>query len=322
MPRRFVKELCERETVDDVFLASDKQLRTNKNGNFYLMLKLSDRSGTITGMMWNGCEEAYRTFDNGDYVQIEGATQNYNGALQMVVNHITRTDAREVRAEDFLQHAAADVDRMGARVAEMLRALKNFHLRNLAECYLMDEAFMERFSTAPAGVKNHHAYQGGLLEHVHNLMEVVQAVAPRYPQMDGEVLLCGAFLHDLGKIDELHYERDRGYTDEGQLIGHVVMGVVTLEQKIREAEKLSGEPFPPELAMHLKHMVVSHHGEYEFGSPKLPMTLEAIALHHLDNLDAKLHSFAQLMAEDANIDSPWTTYHPNIGRKLHKGNRS
>jgi len=126
-------------------------------------------------------------------------------------------------------------------------------------------------------------------------------------------------LHDLGKIDELHYDRDRGYTDEGQLIGHLVMGVVTLEHKITEAEKLSNEKFPPELAMQLKHMIVSHHGEYAFGSPKLPMTLEAITLHYLDNLDAKIHSFLQVVEEDANADSPWTAYQPNIGRKLYKG---
>lgn len=319
MPRRFINQYGERENVNDVFLVSDKQLRTNKNGNLYLMLKLSDRSGTMMGMMWNASDHIYRGFENGDFVQVEGTTQFYNGALQMIVSSVTQATKAEVAEEDLLQLALADLDQLTSRLAEMLRGIRNTHLRSLAECYLMDEKFMDKFTNAPAGVKNHHAYRGGLIEHVVNLMEVVNVLAPRYPQINPELLLCGAFLHDLGKVDELYYERDTGYTDEGQMLGHVVQGVITLEEKIREAEKLSGEPFPRELALRLKHMVVSHHGQYEFGSPKLPMTLEAIALHHLDNLDAKIHSFQQLMADDANVDSPWTPYHPNLGRKLYKG---
>ena len=270
-------------------------------------------------MMWNAGDEVYRTFENGDYVQIEGTTQFYNGTLQMIVNQITPARDSEVFEDDLVQLGVVDIDRMAARVAEMLRGMKNFHLRNLAECYLVDENLMNKFQRAPAGVKNHHAYRGGLMEHVLNLMEVTQLIAPRYPEIDAELLLCGAFLHDLSKIDELYFDRDVGYTTHGQLIGHVVMGVVTLEAKVRQAEELSGESFPEELALRLKHMVVSHHGSYEFGSPKLPMTLEAIALHHLDNLDAKIHSFRQLMEEDVNTDSPWTPYHANLGRKLYKG---
>ncbi len=320
MPRRFINQYGERENVSDIFLASDKQLRTNKNGNLFLMMKLSDRTATIMAMMWNASDQIYRTFDNGDYVQVEGTTQFYNGAMQMIVTHVAKAGRSEVNEEDFLQVATADIETMAARVAEILRGIKSVPLRNLAECYLMDEALMGKFAAAPAGVKNHHAYRGGLLEHVLNLMEVCLLVAPRYPQLNVDLLLMGAFLHDLGKTDELHYDRDRGYTDEGQLIGHLVMGVVTLDHKITEAEKLSNERFPPELAIQLKHMIVSHHGEYAFGSPKLPMTLEAITLHYLDNLDAKIHSFLQVVEEDANVDSPWTAYQANIGRKLYKGN--
>jgi 3'-5' exoribonuclease len=178
---------------------------------------------------------------------------------------------------------------------------------------------MRKYSRTPAGVKNHHAYLGGLLEHVVNLMEVIDRVSPCYPAVDRDLLLMGAFLHDMSKIDELSYDRGFSYTDEGQLIGHVVMAVGLLEAKAREAEKLSGEPLPAELLLRLKHMIVSHHGQYEYGSPKLPMTLEAVALHYLDNLDAKLHSFAQQMREDPNVDSPWTHFYPALGRKLFKG---
>jgi len=152
-------------------------------------------------------------------------------------------------------------------------------------------------------------------------MEVVSRVAPCYPQVDRDFLLIGAFLHDIAKVDELSYERELAYTDEGQLIGHLVMAVRMLEDKAREAEKLSGEPIPEETMLRLKHMIVSHHGEYEYGSPKLPMTLEAVALFCLDNLDAKIYSFHQQLREDPNVGSPWTHFNPSIGRKLYKGRK-
>jgi 3'-5' exoribonuclease len=178
---------------------------------------------------------------------------------------------------------------------------------------------MRKLNRAPAGVKNHHAYLGGLIEHIVSLMELVSRVAPLYPAINADLLLMGAFLHDAGKVDELTYERDFAYSDEGQLIGHVVMAVGMLDKKCKEAERLSGEAIPAEVVLRLKHMIVSHHGQYEYGSPKLPMTLEAVALHHLDNLDAKIHSFEQLMRDDPNVESGWTNFHHSLGRKLFKG---
>jgi 3'-5' exoribonuclease len=147
----------------------------------------------------------------------------------------------------------------------------------------------------------------------------VLRVAPCYPQIDRDLLLMGAFLHDLGKIEELRYDRDLAYTDEGQLIGHLVMAVGMLEGKLVEQEKLSGEPLGAETVLRLKHMIVSHHGEYGYGSPKLPMTLEAVALYCLDNLDAKVNAFQKLLRDDPNVDSPWTAFHANLDRKLFKG---
>jgi 3'-5' exoribonuclease len=208
---------------------------------------------------------------------------------------------------------------MAVRVAELLRGMKDFELRNLAECFLTDDDLMRRFTRSPAGVKNHHAYPGGLLEHVLNLMEVVERIVDRYPALNADLLMMGAFLHDLGKIEELTSDKGLAYTDAGQLLGHTVLAVSILDRKVTESEQLSGEPMCPEKVLRLKHMIVSHHGEYEYGAPKLPMTLEAIALHHLDNLDAKLHSFEQLIRDDANLDSSWTQFHHNLNRKLFKG---
>ena len=318
MPRRFVQQLGHQEPVDQIFLANQKQLRPNRNGNLYLQVDLSDRTATINARLWNASEGDYRGFEDGDFVRVEGTTQLYQGAVQLIIANICKARADEVEQADFMPLTDAALAKLAARLAEMLRGMSDPHLRTLAECFLVDESFMSRFCRAPAGVKNHHAHVGGLLQHVVQLMEVVVRIAPCYPAIDADLLLMGAFVHDMGKIDELSYERGFAYTDEGQLIGHVVMAVGMLEAKATEAEKLSGEPLPRDTVLRLKHIIVSHHGQYEYGSPKLPMTLEAVALHYLDNLDAKLFGFEQLMREDANIDSPWTSYHANLGRKLYK----
>ncbi len=321
MSRRFIQQLSDREQLDEIFLVADKQLRTNRQGGLYLQMRLSDRTGSVNAMMWNANEKLYHSFENGDYLQVQGTAQFYNGALQIIVNHIDRTPASQVEEADFVTLDTIAVDRLATRVGELLRGMHNGPLRNLADCFLMDESFMARFTAAPAGIKNHHAYRGGLLDHIVSLMELAAVVAPRYPEIDADLLLMGAFLHDIGKIRELTYERELAYSDEGQLIGHLVIGVSLLDDKIHEAEKLSGESFPEELRLRLQHMILSHHGEYEFGSPKLPMTLEAIALHYLDNLDSKIHSIGGTMREDANDDSPWTPYQASLGRKLFKGRR-
>lgn len=319
MPRRFVSQLGHQEAVDQVFLASQKQLRPNRNGNLYLQVELSDRSGAISARMWNASDADYRGFEDGDFVRIEGTTQLFQGAIQLIANNICRARTDEVDLADFMPLANADIDRLAVRLGEMLRQIRDPHLAALAQCFLMDETFMRKFSRAPAGIKHHHAYHGGLLQHVTNLMEVVLRIADRFPMVDSELLLMGAFIHDMGKIDELSYDRAFGYTDEGQLIGHLVMAVGMLDAKIAETEKLMEEPFPTELKLRLEHMIISHHGQYEYGSPKLPMTLEAVALHQIDNLDAKIHNCFQQLSEDPNVESPWTSFNHSTGRKLYKG---
>lgn len=319
MRRRFVNQLKQQESVDEVFRAAEKQLRPNRNGNLYLQVELSDRTGSIAARMWNATESHYRSFDNGDYVRVEGTTQLFQGAMQLIATRIARVESAKVDEDDFAPLAAVEVDKLAARLTELLRGMNNPQLQNLAECFLLDEQFMAKFSRAPAGVKHHHAYQGGLIEHVVNLMEVALRVAPCYPQIDRDLLVMGAFLHDVAKVDELIYDRELAYSDEGQLLGHLVMAIGMLDEKVREAERLSDESISEETVLRLKHMIVSHHGQYEFGSPKLPMTLEAVALWLLDNLDAKLATFHQQLREDPNVDSAWTNYFPSLNRKLFKG---
>ena len=317
MERQFVNLLEDGTKVDEVYIASEKQLRTNRNGNLYLQVRVSDKTGSMTTMLWNAHQSHFDEFENGDYVKIQGTAQLYNGEMQILARNVNKHHA-DVDEADFVTLSDVKVTEMIQRISALLRGMQNPELRNLADCFLVDEAFLKKFRSAPAGIKNHHAYRGGLLEHVLSLMEVANVVAPRYPQIDADILLMGAFLHDVGKTEELTYDPDLGYSDAGQLIGHLVQGVSILEAKIRETEKLSGESFSNDTANRLKHMIISHHGRYEFGSPKLPMTLEAELLHHLDTLDARIHTMTQLIEDDVNKQSAWTVYNPPLQRKILK----
>lgn len=316
--RKFVSQLSHNESVNQVFLASEKQLRPNRNGNLYLQVDLADRSGSVNARMWNASENDYRAFENGDFVHVEGATQLFQGNMQLIANRIRKARPDEVDESDFVTLQSEDVDNMRERLVEIMGGIKSAPLSRLAKGFLADEEMMEKFCRAPAGMKNHHAYQGGLIEHVLSLMELILVVAPKYPKLNQDKLLMGAFLHDFAKVEELSYEREISYTDQGQLLGHMVIGITILDNMVQKIVKQDGQPFPERLLFELKHMIVSHHGEYEYGSSKLPMTLEAITLHLLDNLDAKLASFTQLMTDCPNTDSNWTQYFSQIGRKLFK----
>jgi 3'-5' exoribonuclease len=319
MNRRFVNQLANGESVDELYLVSDKQLRANRQGNLYLHLELRDKTGSVGARLWNASEMLARTFEPGDYLHVRGKIQVFQGALQMILSHVEVVDPVQVEPSEFLPQSSQDVTRLTARLRQLLLGMTNPHLRALAECFLIDEEFLHKFTTAPAGIKNHHAYHAGLLEHVVTLLNIADLISGLYPEIDRDLLITGIFLHDIGKIDELSYDRAFGYTDEGQLLGHLVMGVVLLREKVKRTSDLTGEPFPPELMLRLEHMIVSHHGSYEFGSPKLPMTPEAVALHYLDNLDAKIHSFTREIRDDPGRESNWTPYHQSLGRRLYKG---
>ena len=316
--RQYLGRLADGESVDGVFLAADKQLRSNRNGQPYIQLDLRDRSGSLIGRMWNTGEVVFRTFEVGDYVRVRGRVQQFQGTLQMIVTAVDRVEASQVNAADFLPQAEGDVAARLDRMKVLLRSIKEMHLRALVEAFLVDEQFLSDFSLCPAGVKNHHAYLGGLLEHVVTLLEGVDRLAPLYPAVDRDLWMMGMFLHDIGKVRELSYRQSFAYTDEGQLVGHLVMGVEMLEEKIARAAELTGETFPEQLRLRLRHIILSHHGEYEFGSPKLPMTLEAVAVNVLDNLDAKLNTAANEIKADRG-PAAWTSYNPSLQRRFFKG---
>jgi len=319
MSRRYVNQLSNGDAVDESFLVADKQLRANRQGNLYLHLELRDKTGSVGARLWNASEGLARTFEPGDYLRVKGKTQIFQGALQLILSHVEVIDPSRIEPEDYLPQSSQNVARLTARLREILLSIRNPHLRALVECFLIDEEFVRKFTTAPAGIKNHHAYHAGLLEHVVTILTIADRIVDLYPELDRDLLLTGIFLHDIGKVSELSYDRAFAYSDEGQLVGHLVMGVEMLRDKVEQSADLTGEPFPNELLLRLKHMIVSHHGTHEFGSPKLPMTLEAIALHYLDNLDAKIHTFSREIRDDPCRESSWTPFQQNLGRRLFKG---
>jgi 3'-5' exoribonuclease len=319
--RRFINTLADGDSIEEIYLLSDKQLRSNRNAALYLLVELRDKSGAISARMWNVTEEQAAHVNPGDFVAVRGKVQLYQGALQMIISQIQAVPTERLDPADFVKQSERDLGQLTIRLRELVQSIDEPALRTLIDCFLIDEALMTAFTTAPAGMKAHHAYRGGLLEHVVNMLEIAQRISDLLPAVDRNLLLAGIFLHDIGKTRELAFEAGYSYTDEGQLLGHLSIGVEMLSQKIAEVEKLTGEPFPKELTLRLKHLILSHHGTYEFGSPKLPMTPEAIALHHIDNLDAKVHEFCRDIADDPNQQASFTPFNARLDRKLFKGIR-
>jgi 3'-5' exoribonuclease len=319
MARQFVNTLTDGVLVDEVYLLADKQLRANRNADLYLLAQLRDRTGQVSAFFWNISESQVAHLQPGGYVHARGKTQLYQGNIQVILTRIDSASEIGLQQADFVQTTNQDTDRLLVRLKEILLGIDEPALRGLMECFLDDPAVMDPLSKAPAGIRLHHAYHGGLLEHIVNLLETIVRIADLYPKVDSRLLLVGAFLHDIGKIRELTWDPTFGYSDEGQLLGHLVIGVEMFDSKVREFSMRFSREFPDELSLRIRHMILSHHGSYEHGSARLPMTPEAIALHHLDNLDAKVNEFATLIQADPNSQSAWTPFHANMQRKIYKG---
>jgi 3'-5' exoribonuclease len=319
MSRQFVEELKDGDTIEEVFLLADKQLRANRNANLYLLTQLRDRTGTVSGLMWNVTEETCANFDAGDFVHVRGKVQVFQGGLQAILTKIDRIDAAGLNTEDFEFQPPQDVNTLFDRMREILLSIDNEAIRSLMECFLIDEAIVQKLLRTGAGVKVHHAYPGGLVEHICNMLEVSDRIRDLYPAVDFNLVQAGIFLHDLGKVREMDFENAFVYTDEGQLLGHMSIAVEMVTEKIAQVERMMNEPFPQELELRIKHMILSHHGSYAHGSSRLPMTPEAIVLHQIDNLDAKVYEFVHTIEGDPNGESHWTPYLPRIERKLFKG---
>jgi 3'-5' exoribonuclease len=309
--RQFAGELVAGAQVDDVFVISEKAVSQKKNGDNYLTLTLSDRTGEIRGVAWDNVAEAAAAGGVGDFVRVRGAVSEYRGACQLTVRELSAVERTSVAPADFLPTTVRNPDRMFERLRDTVdRKIQDPDLRALFSAFWADEAFVERFKRAPGAKKMHHAYLGGLLEHTLSMTLLVDAVAAHYSGIDMEVLLSGTILHDIGKTREFDYEYRIDYSDEGKLLTHIVIGCGMLEEKIRQLPD-----FPPEKAMLLKHMIVSHHGSREFGSPEPPKTLEAVLLNHIDDIDAKMNGLREFIAKEDPREN-WTSYNPMLRRQL------
>lgn len=300
----FVENIRERDWIESVFLVRDKITATAKNGKPYLTLKLMDRTGELEGRVWDNVESLSAGFDKDDFVSVSGKASVYLGKMQLVVQNLARVDDNEVDLDDFLPVSQRGRDEMLLDLQGRVASLSNPHLKGLMEAFLADPEFVEAYSSAPAAKSMHHVYLGGLLDHSLSVATLADSLSNHYRELDRDLLLVGALLHDVGKVAELRYSRSFEYTDAGKLLGHIVMGVELVEEKLRLLND-----FPPQLAMLLKHLLLSHHGQYEFGSPKRPKTLEAVVLNFIDDLDSKINGITSYLDKEKTSDGEWTSYH-------------
>lgn len=303
--KTFVDEIKENDVVDSIFLVKEKTSALTRTGSRYLKLRLMDRSGEMEGRIWNSVETWEGSFLKDEFVRIQGKAVSYQDHLQLNINQIERVEEKEVHVEDFFPTTRKDVDEMFQALKGISQGVSQPHLNRLLSLFWEDEPFVERFKRAPASKQIHHACLGGLLEHTLSVTELVLKVAPHYEGLNLDLLITGTILHDLGKVEELSFRRSFDYTDRGKLLGHIVLGVERVEEKIRQ---VSG--FPEDLATLLKHLLLSHHGQYLYGSPKKPMTLEAVMLHYLDDMDAKMNGIQTFLGDGQNSLSGWSAYHP------------
>ena len=316
MPHKFVNEIGPGETIDDIYIVNNPILRSTARGDLYIAMFLSDRTGQLNGRMWQASEAVYKALPQPGFVHVQGRSELYQNNLQVIVNNVSVVDADKVQIDDFLARTDKDVDRMFKEVKETVGKIENPQLKALVEEFLGDTELMERFCNAPAAMKLHHACIGGLLEHTHNILRVAVAILPFYPGIQADLVLAGVFLHDIGKTEELAYDMAFSYTDSGQLIGHVAKSLLMINQKA-EALRAGGVQISPEVLDMLGHIILSHHGAYEFGSPKLPATPEAFMVNCVDDLDAKISQVTEAINTEVS-DSNWTAWKNALQTRLYR----
>ncbi|HUS04777.1 MAG TPA: OB-fold nucleic acid binding domain-containing protein [Bryobacteraceae bacterium] len=313
MKSPYVSELQPNQLITAVFLVQHKDIRQKKTGEPYLSLVLGDRTGEIDAKMWDNVTEVMDSFERDDFLKVRGLLQVHQNRLQLTLHKLQRQESATIDAADYFPASQRNPDEMFAELQQYVAAMQNVHLKGLMEALFADAEIARRFKIAPAAKNIHHAYLSGLLEHVVSLCGLAKMMAAHYRTIDLDLLISGVILHDIGKIYELTYDRSFSYSTEGQLLGHIIIALRMVEDKVRS---LPG--FPPKLRTLLDHMIVSHHGELEYGSPKLPAFPEALLLHHLDNLDAKMETMRAFLEKDRQVDGCWTGYSPSLERSVLK----
>ena len=316
MKSPFVKELEPNRVVTTSFLVHSKEIRQKKSGELYLSLLLADRTGELDAKMWDNVADVVDSFDRDDFVKVKGLIQVFHNRPQLTIHKMRRMDDSEIEFGDYFPSSTRDPDEMWKELRGIATGMSNLHLKSLLDAMLDDPDIAVRYRRAPAAKTIHHAYLGGLIEHVLSLCTLAKAVGPHYPNVDCDLLLAGAVLHDIGKIYELNYERGFSYSPEGQLIGHINIAMRMV------ADKLRGLPdFPPLLRSLVEHMILSHHGQLEYGSPKVPVFPEALLLHYLDDMDSKMECMRALIENDRQVDGCFTSYNAALERTALKMSR-
>jgi 3'-5' exoribonuclease len=309
----YVRDLQPNQIISGTFLVAHKDVRQKKTGEPYLSLVLSDKTGDLEAKMWDNAAEAMGTFERDDFVRVKGMLQVFQNRPQLTVHKLQPVAETEVDGADYFPASTRDRDEMFAELQGWITGIGNPHLKALLEAIFADPGVALAFRTAPAAKTVHHGWIGGLIEHVLSLCTLAKFTASHYANIDFDLLLSGVILHDLGKIHELSYARGFGYTTEGQLIGHIMIGMRMVDEKIREVPG-----FPPQLRDLLQHLILSHHGQMDFGSPKVPMFPEAMLLHLLDNMDSKMECMRGLIEKDRQVEGVWTGYNSALERSVLK----
>jgi 3'-5' exoribonuclease len=316
MKSPFVSELEPNRVITTSFLVHSKEIRQKKSGELYISMLLADRTGELDAKMWDNVSEVLEAFDRDDFVKVKGLIQIFHNRPQLTVHKMRRLDDSEIEFADYFPSSKRDPEEMWRELCAMVASFSNPHLKALLEAMLADPDIAARYRRAPAAKHIHHAFLGGLIEHVLSLCALANLVAPHYPGVDRDLLLTGAALHDIGKIYELNYDRGFSYSNDGQLIGHINIALRMV------ADKLHGLPdFPPRLRTLVEHMILSHHGHLEFGSPKVPQFPEALLLHYLDDLDSKMECMRALVQNDRGPDGCFTGYSASLERTVLKMDR-
>jgi len=312
MKSQYAEELRSGQNVKEVFVLSWKSIKDKKDGGVFAVLEFSDRSGTIQGIAWDNVVESLSALSVGDFVFVVGNVNEYNERLQIVVTSIRRIDDDEIDPEDFLPRTEEDIETAFSVIKDFLDNIKDVHLKQLLNAIFKDKDFIEKFKHAPAAKRVHHAYIGGLVIHTRNVLRLIDKVNDVYPDLNFDLLVTGGLLHDIGKVYEYTYTRSIDFSTQGRMFGHIVIGYELVADKIKQIPD-----FPESLKLRLLHMILSHHGEYEWGSPKQPSFPEALILHFLDNLDSKVEIMTSARKKNKGMHKDWSDYHPFLEREIY-----
>lgn len=317
MAHLYVKDIEPGQQIQDIYMVTQPVLRNTTRGDLYIAMFLSDKTGKVNSRVWQATQELYQSIPGEGFVAIRGKSELYQGNMQIVINDVQVIEPDQVKLMDYMPRTEKNIGNMFEEFKAIIGEITNPDLKNLTQAFLADTELMKQFCIAPAAMQMHHNYLGGLLEHTLSMATVAKVLFPLYPKIQKDLVLAAIFLHDIAKTQELSYKIGFGYTDRGQLLGHIIQGTQMITQKADEL-KAAGTPVNEDILDSLLHIIVSHHGQYEYGSPKLPATPEAFMVNYIDNLDAKMNQTATLIENDLGDGGNWTSYQRSLETRLYR----